>query len=69
MAVRAPRAPPPLASRSTKSEIFETGIKVIDVLAPLERGGKAGPVRRRRRGQDGAADRNDPQHGRPSGTG
>src|ERR1017187_8947907 len=24
------RAPPPLARRSTKSEIFETGIKVID---------------------------------------
>ncbi len=36
------RAPPPLAQRATKSEIFETGIKVIDVLAPLERGGKAG---------------------------
>jgi F-type H+/Na+-transporting ATPase subunit beta len=36
------RAPPSLAQRSTKSEIFETGIKVIDVLAPLERGGKAG---------------------------
>ena len=36
------RDPPPLASRSTKSEVFETGIKVIDVLVPLERGGKAG---------------------------
>ena len=36
------RDPPPLARRSTKSEIFETGIKVIDVLVPLERGGKAG---------------------------
>ena len=36
------RAPPPLVGRSTKSEIFETGIKVIDVLVPLERGGKAG---------------------------
>jgi F-type H+-transporting ATPase subunit beta len=35
-------APPPLVRRSTKSEIFETGIKVIDVLVPLERGGKAG---------------------------
>ena len=34
--------PPPLDQRSTKSEIFETGIKVIDVLVPLERGGKAG---------------------------
>ncbi len=36
------RDPPALAQRSTKSEIFETGIKVIDVLVPLERGGKAG---------------------------
>lgn len=36
------RAPPALARRSTKSELFETGIKVIDVLMPLERGGKAG---------------------------
>ena len=36
------RAPPPLASRSTKTEVFETGIKVIDLLMPLERGGKAG---------------------------
>ncbi len=36
------RSPPPLSNRSTKSEIFETGIKVIDVLVPLERGGKAG---------------------------
>lgn len=35
-------APPPLARRSTRSEIFETGIKLIDVLVPLERGGKAG---------------------------
>jgi len=36
------RAPPPLFERSTHSEIFETGIKAIDVLVPLERGGKAG---------------------------
>jgi F-type H+/Na+-transporting ATPase subunit beta len=36
------QAPPELMRRSTKSEIFETGIKVIDVLVPLERGGKAG---------------------------
>ncbi|MEO8038891.1 MAG: F0F1 ATP synthase subunit beta [Betaproteobacteria bacterium] len=35
-------APPALARRSTKTEVFETGIKVIDVLTPLERGGKAG---------------------------
>lgn len=36
------RAPPSLAERATQSEIFETGIKAIDVLMPLERGGKAG---------------------------
>jgi F-type H+-transporting ATPase subunit beta len=36
------RAPPALTQRSTRSEIFETGIKLIDVLVPLERGGKAG---------------------------
>jgi F-type H+/Na+-transporting ATPase subunit beta len=34
--------PPPLDKRATKSEIFLTGIKAIDVLIPLERGGKAG---------------------------
>lgn len=32
----------PLMQQSTQSEILETGIKVIDVLAPIERGGKAG---------------------------
>ncbi len=36
------RSPPPLGRRSTRSELFETGIKIIDVLVPLERGGKAG---------------------------
>lgn len=36
------RQPPPLIHRSTKSVIFETGIKMIDVLVPLETGGKAG---------------------------
>ncbi len=36
------QTPPPLVRRSTKSEVFETGIKAIDVLLPLERGGKAG---------------------------
>jgi F-type H+/Na+-transporting ATPase subunit beta len=36
------RSPPTLAERATQAEIFETGIKAIDVLMPLERGGKAG---------------------------
>nr|WP_041466284.1 F0F1 ATP synthase subunit beta [Chlorobaculum parvum] len=35
-------APPPLSRRSTKAEVFQTGIKIIDLLVPLERGGKAG---------------------------
>lgn len=34
--------PPSLSSRTTHSQIFETGIKIVDVLAPLERGGKTG---------------------------
>tara|TARA_R110001592_G_scaffold91676_1_gene268046 strand:+ start:1601 stop:3064 length:1464 start_codon:yes stop_codon:yes gene_type:complete len=34
--------PPTIAQLATKSQVFETGIKVIDVLMPLERGGKAG---------------------------
>ncbi len=34
--------PVPLSERATSSEILKTGIKAIDVLAPLERGGKAG---------------------------
>jgi F-type H+-transporting ATPase subunit beta len=33
---------PPVFERNTTFEIFETGIKAIDVLSPLERGGKAG---------------------------
>jgi len=36
------RRPVPLARRPSGSDTFPTGIKVIDVLAPLERGGKAG---------------------------
>ena len=36
------RAPLPLARRVTSREIFVTGIKAIDLLAPMERGGKAG---------------------------
>ncbi len=34
--------PAPLTRHVTRPEIFRTGIKLIDVLAPLERGGKAG---------------------------
>src|SRR5262245_4254232 len=36
------RDPPSFAELSPKTEIFTTGIKVIDLLTPLVRGGKAG---------------------------
>ncbi len=36
------QTPPQLSQRSVSSDVFETGIKVIDLLTPLERGGKAG---------------------------
>jgi len=36
------REAPPVTDLSTKVEIFETGIKVIDLLTPFVRGGKAG---------------------------
>ncbi|MCA9110382.1 MAG: F0F1 ATP synthase subunit beta [Planctomycetaceae bacterium] len=36
------RDPPKLEDLSSKSEVFETGIKVVDLLTPFVRGGKAG---------------------------
>jgi F-type H+-transporting ATPase subunit beta len=36
------REPPEFHELSSKTELFETGIKVIDLLCPLVRGGKAG---------------------------
>ncbi|HYD71405.1 MAG TPA: F0F1 ATP synthase subunit beta [Azospirillum sp.] len=33
--------PPPLSRRNPRRDAFETGIKVIDLLAPMARGGKA----------------------------
>ncbi len=36
------RKAPDLASLSPKTELFETGIKVVDLLTPFVRGGKAG---------------------------
>ena len=36
------REPPPLEQLSSKTEVFETGIKVVDLLTPFVRGGKAG---------------------------
>ena len=36
------RHAPPFADLTSKTELFETGIKVIDLLTPFVRGGKAG---------------------------
>lgn len=36
------RAPPKLSDRVLHSQILETGIKAIDLLSPIERGGKTG---------------------------
>jgi F-type H+-transporting ATPase subunit beta len=36
------RDPPPLEEQSTKLEMFETGIKVIDLIQPFLKGGKIG---------------------------
>ena len=34
--------PPPLTQHLSRREVFRTGIKAIDLLTPLERGGKSG---------------------------
>ena len=63
----------PSAGRSTASrrafdeldpeaEILETGIKVVDLLAPVHEGRQDRPLRRRRRRQDGADPGADQQH-------
>src|SRR3989339_916880 len=36
------RSAPPFVEQSTKTEVFETGIKVIDLIAPFIKGGKVG---------------------------
>ncbi|NUP13669.1 MAG: F0F1 ATP synthase subunit beta [Polyangiaceae bacterium] len=36
------RDPPKFTDQSTKVEVFETGIKVVDLLAPYRKGGKIG---------------------------
>ena len=36
------RGAPPLTEQTTKAEVFATGLKVIDLIAPFTRGGKTG---------------------------
>jgi F-type H+-transporting ATPase subunit beta len=54
------RAPPSFEEQETVARIFETGIKVVDLLAPYAKGGKIGPLRRRGSRQDGHSSRVDP---------
>ena len=58
------RPAPDVEDLTPTREIFETGIKVIDLLAPYAQGRQGRPVRRRRRRQDGAHPGADPQHRR-----
>ena len=61
------REPPTFDSLSPTTEIFETGIKVVDLLAPYVEGRQGRALRRRRRRQDGADPGADQQH-RPAST-
>ena len=53
---------PPSTEQATKVEMFETGIKVVDLLAPYREGRQDRPLRRRRRRQDRAHPGADQQH-------
>jgi F-type H+-transporting ATPase subunit beta len=36
------RPAPPFSEQTTRVEVFETGVKVIDLIAPFTKGGKTG---------------------------
>ena len=36
------RAPPPFEDLTTEVEVFETGLKIIDLICPFKKGGKVG---------------------------
>ena len=55
------RSAPPFDEQTTEVEVFETGLKVIDLICPFKKGGKIGDLRRRRRRQDGHHPGADPQ--------
>ena len=55
------RPAPSLEDQSTELEMFETGIKVVDLFEPYLKGGKDRPLRRRGRRQDGFDSRVDSQ--------
>ena len=47
------REPPPFDQQTTDVEVFETGIKVIDLICPFKKGGKIGIFGGARARQDG----------------
>ncbi len=56
------RPAPALKHQEPTARIFETGIKVVDLMAPYTRGGKVGLFGGAGRRQDGAHSRAYPQH-------
>ena len=56
------RQAPAFDQLESKTEVFTTGIKVIDLLTPVRQGRQDRPVRRRRRRQDRADPGTDQQH-------
>ena len=56
------RDPPSFEEQSPVVEMLETGIKVIDLLAPYAKGGKIGLFGGAGVGKDGADTGADPQH-------
>ena len=60
-AARSTATPPPFDEQTTEVEVFETGIKVIDLICPFKQGRQGRHLRRRRRRQDGHHPGADPQ--------
>ena len=58
------RKPPPFDELEPRTEMLETGLKVVDLLTPVRAWRQDRPVRRRRCGQD-RADPGDDQPHRP----
>ena len=56
------RAAPSFEEQDTSAQIFETGIKVIDLIAPYTRGGKSRTLRGSRRRQNRIDPGTDPQY-------
>ena len=56
------RPAPSFEEQLTSVEVFETGIKVIDLIAPFTQRRQDGPLRRRGHRQDGHLAGTDPQH-------